>query len=167
MSIGHLLPSSPLPTLVSHIQKGIALRTTDPRFPTDSDIILTPRELRILLIHQQHMSDQKVWVTSAESGFPLEEEREEIHNELDDWEGKKTARFLHPVISELARHLNGKVNMGHNLTRIQRTIVKIDNEWMNPVNDPHVINSGGKVTRPPLEQKTRPGSKTTKTENYN
>ena len=83
-SITHLFPVYPLPTLSPHIQKGIALRTTDPRFPNDGDIILTPREFRLLLTHQQHMPNQKVWVTSAESGLPLEEEREEIHNELDD-----------------------------------------------------------------------------------
>jgi hypothetical protein len=62
-------------------QKGLAVRTTDPRFPADGDIILTPMELRCLLTYQQHLPDQRVWATTAEAGFPLEEENEEIHNE--------------------------------------------------------------------------------------
>jgi hypothetical protein len=64
------------------------------------------------------MTDQKVWATTAETGFPLEEEEEEMRNEVDDWEGKTTVRFLHPVISNLTQHLNGKEHIGHNLTRI-------------------------------------------------
>jgi hypothetical protein len=38
-------------------------------------------ELRNLLAYQQHLPDQKVWATTSEAGFPLEEEEEEINNE--------------------------------------------------------------------------------------
>ena len=62
-------------------QKGLAVRTTDPRFPADGDIILTPMELLRLLAYLQHLPDQRVWATTSEAGFPLEEENEEIHNE--------------------------------------------------------------------------------------
>jgi hypothetical protein len=92
-----------------------------------------------LLNYQQLLSDKKTWAITAEAGFPLEEEEEEIHNELDDWEGKTTTRFLHPPISDLVQHLNHQGNMGHSLTRIQRTVTNLDNEWMNPANDPHMV----------------------------
>jgi ribonuclease HI len=120
-------------------QKGLALRTTDPRSPADGDVILTPMELRNLLEYQQHLPDQKAWATTAEAGFPLEEEEEEIRNERDEREGKRTARFLHPAISDMAQLLNGIENQGQNLTKTQRAVIQLDNDWMNPAYDPHVV----------------------------
>ena len=137
--IAHLLPAPSYPTQVPNTLKGLTLRTTNPRFPNDGDIILTPMELRHLLVYQQHLPDQKVWSTTAEAGFPLEEENEEIINKRDDWEGKKTTPFLHPAISNMAQYLNGKENLGQRLTRIQRVVTQLDNEWMNPGNDPHNV----------------------------
>ncbi len=133
-------------------QKGLALRTTDPRSPADGDVILTPMEIRSLLTYQQHLPDQKVWATTAEAGFPLEEEEEEIHNERDEWEGKKTDRFLHPSISNMDQLLNGIENQGRNLTKTQGAVIQLDNDWMNPANDPHVVKwhrKWGKNPPPP------------------
>jgi hypothetical protein len=96
-------------------------------------------ELRSLLAYQQHLPDQKVWATTAEAGFSLEKEGEEIHNERDEWEGKKTARFLHPAISDMAQILNGIEKQGRNLTKTQRAVIQLDNDWMNPANDPHAV----------------------------
>ena len=76
-----ILPAPAESTQDLNTQKGLALRTTDPRFPSDGDIFLTPMELRRLLAYQKHLPDQKVWATTVEAGFPLEEEDEEIHNE--------------------------------------------------------------------------------------
>jgi hypothetical protein len=70
---------------------------------------------------------------------PLEEENEEMHNEREKWEGKQTARFLHPAISNMAQILNGKENQGQNLTKTQRSVIQLDSEWMNPANDPHAV----------------------------
>jgi hypothetical protein len=61
--ITRILPAPPLPTQVPNTLKGLTFRTTDPRFPTDGDIILTPIDLLHLLIYQQHLPDQKVWTT--------------------------------------------------------------------------------------------------------
>ena len=61
----------------------------------------------------------------------------------------------HPAISRLDQHLNGKETIGHNPTRIHRAVMNLDDEWMNPANDPHVTVSGEKVLPLP-EQKTRP-----------
>ena len=105
-----LLPALSQLTQDPNTLKGLLLRTTDPRFPTNGDIILTPTELRHLLAYQKQLPDQRVWATTAEAGFPLEEENEEIHNERDEWEGKQTARFLHPAISDMAHLLNGMEN---------------------------------------------------------
>jgi ribonuclease HI len=134
-----ILPAPAESTQDPVTQKGLALRTTDPRSPADGDVILTPMELRSLLAYQQHLPDQKVWATTAEAGFPLEEEEEEIHNERDKWEGKQTARFLHPAISDMAQLLNGIENQGRNLTKTQRAVIQLDNDWMNPANDPHAV----------------------------
>ena len=134
-----ILPAPAESTQDSNTQKGLALRTTDPRFPADGDIILTPMELRRLLAYQQHLPDQRVWATTAEAGFPLEEENEEIHNERDEWEGKQTARFLHPAISDMSQILNGIENQGQNLTKTQRAVIQLDSDWMNPANDPHAV----------------------------
>jgi hypothetical protein len=62
-----LLPAPSQSTQDPNTQKGLALRTTDPRFPTDDDIILTPMELRRLLTYQIHLPDRKVWATTAEA----------------------------------------------------------------------------------------------------
>jgi hypothetical protein len=96
-------------------------------------------ELRGLLAYQQHLPDQKIWATTAEAGFPLEEEEEEIHNERDKWEGKQIARFLHPAISDMAQLLNGIENQGRHLTKAQRAVIQLDNDWMNPAYDPHAV----------------------------
>jgi hypothetical protein len=52
----------------------------------------------------------------------------------------------------MAQHLNGKENLGQSLTRIQRAVTQLDNEWMNPANDPHAIKwnrKWGKKNTPP------------------
>ena len=134
-----ILPAPAESTQNPSTQKGLALRTTDPRFPADGDIILTPMELRRLLAYQKHLPDQKVWTTTAEAGFPLEEEDEEVQNERDKGEVKQTARFLHPSISDMAQLLNGIENLGRNLTKTQRVVIQLDNDWMNPANDPHAV----------------------------
>jgi hypothetical protein len=96
-------------------------------------------ELRNLLEYQQHLPDQKTWATTAEVGFPLEEEEEEIRNERDEREGKRIARFLHPAISDMSQLLNGIENQGRNLTKTQRAVIQLDNDWINPAYDPHVV----------------------------
>jgi len=133
----NLLPAPPPSETPPHILQGIALKTTDPRFPTDGDVILTAEQLHNLLTQQQHIPNQKVWATTTEAGFPLEDEEEEIHNQTDDWEGKTTTRFLHPAISNLTKHLNMEEHIGHILTRTQRDVTKLDDDWANPASEPH------------------------------
>jgi hypothetical protein len=132
-----------------------AVRTTDPRFPADGDIILTPMELRRLWTYQPHLPDQRVWATTSEVGFPLEEENEEIQNERDEWEGKQTARFLHPAISDMDHLLNGIENQGQNLTKTQRAVIQLDSDWMNPTNDPHAVKWHRKWEKNPSPPRTK------------
>jgi hypothetical protein len=149
------LPAPAESTQDPNTQKGLTLRTTDPRFPADGDVILTPIELRRLLTYQQHLPDQRVWATTAEAGFPLEEENEEIHNERDEWEGKQTARFLHPAISDMAHLLNGIENQGQKLTKTQRAVIQLDSVWMNPANDPHAVKWHRKWEKKPPPPRAR------------
>ena len=58
--LANLLPAPSPPETPPHILQGIAHKTTDPRFPTDGDVILTTDELRTLLTQQQLIPDQKV-----------------------------------------------------------------------------------------------------------
>ena len=114
-------------------------------------------ELRHLLAYQKQLPDQRVWATTAEAGFPLEEENEEIHNERDEWEGKQTARFLHPDISDMAHLLNGIENQGQNLTKTQRSVIQLDSDWMDPANDPHAVKMAPKMgKKAPSPQSERP-----------
>jgi hypothetical protein len=101
------------------------------------------------------LPDQRLWVTTAEAGFPLEEENEEIQNERDEWEGKHTARFLHPVISDMAHLLNGIENQGQNLTKAQQAVIQLDSDWMNPANDPHTVKWHRKWEKNPSPPRTK------------
>jgi len=65
--ITNLLSDPPPPETTPHIVERIVLKTTDPRFPTDGDVILTTDELHTLLTQQQLIPDQKVWVTTSDS----------------------------------------------------------------------------------------------------
>ena len=116
-----------------------------------------PMEIHHVLVYQQDLLDQKAWTTTAEAGFPLEEENEEIRNKQDDWEGKKTDRFLHPSISNMAQYLNGRENQGQRLTRIQRPVTQLDNEWMNPANEsPRREMASEMKKKKPSSQSERP-----------
>ena len=62
-------------------------------------MILNPRELQQILTLQQTTEDQTIWMTSAQTGFPLERDEEEVTNSRDVQMGRHTARYLHPAIS--------------------------------------------------------------------
>jgi hypothetical protein len=62
-------------------------------------MILKPKELRQALTLQQTMTDQTIWMTSAQTGYPLEREEDEVTSITDAQMGRHTARYLHPTIS--------------------------------------------------------------------
>ena len=75
--------------------------STDPRRvggPSGEPTIINIEELRALLITQQSLEDQTVWLTTAQAGFPGTADVTELQNERDRLLGKPVARFLHPAI---------------------------------------------------------------------
>ncbi len=84
------------------MQIGYLCISTDPRrvgVGGGEPMILKPKELRQVLTLQQTTEDQTIWMTSAQTGFPLEREEDEVTNSTDAQRGRHTARYLHPVIS--------------------------------------------------------------------
>ena len=76
--------------------------SSDPRRvggPGSEPTIITLKELRSLLLTQQSLGDQTVWLTTAQDVFPVTAEAQEVLSDRDRLLGKPVARFLHPVIS--------------------------------------------------------------------
>jgi hypothetical protein len=53
-------------------------------------MILNPREMCQVLTLQQTTEDQKIWMTSAQTGFPLERDEEEVTNSRGVQMGRHT-----------------------------------------------------------------------------
>ena len=77
------------------MQQGYLCTSSDPRRvgPGDGEtIILNSRELRKSITLQQTVKDQTIWMTTAQTGFPLEREEDEVTNSKDTQMGRITAR---------------------------------------------------------------------------
>ena len=84
------------------MQQGLLCVSTDPRRvggPGGEPTIISLEELRALLITQQSMEDQTVWLTTAQAGFPVSADGTGFQNDTYRRLGKPIARFLHPAIS--------------------------------------------------------------------
>jgi hypothetical protein len=76
--------------------------SADPRRvggPGGEPTIINLQELRTLLLTQQSLEDQTVWLTTAQADFPVTEDSQEVQADRDRFLGKPVARFLHPAIS--------------------------------------------------------------------
>ncbi len=76
--------------------------SSDPRRvggPGGEPTIINLKELRTLLHTQQSLEDQTVWLTTAQAGFPVTADTQEVQTDRDRLLGKPVARFLHPAIS--------------------------------------------------------------------
>jgi hypothetical protein len=76
--------------------------SSDPRRvggPGGEPTIINLQELRTLLLTQHSLEDQTVWLTTAQTGFPVTVDSQEVQADRDRLQGKPVARFLHPVIS--------------------------------------------------------------------
>jgi hypothetical protein len=67
--------------------------------PGGEPTIINLQELRTLLRTQQSLEDQTVWLTTAQAGFPVTEDSQEVQADRDRFLGKPVTRFLHPAIS--------------------------------------------------------------------
>ena len=61
--------------------------------------IISLEELRTLLITQQSLEDQTIWLTTTQAGFPVTADVTEFQNNTDRCLDKPVAPFLYPVIS--------------------------------------------------------------------
>ena len=84
------------------MQQGHLCVSTDPRRVGGSDgqpTIINIEQLQALLITQQSLEDQTVWLTTDQPGFPVTEDSTELQNDRDRILGKPVPRFLHIAIS--------------------------------------------------------------------
>ena len=67
--------------------------------PGGEPTIINLKEVRTLLRTQQTLEDQTVWLTTAQAGFPVETDTQEVQTDRDRFLGNPVACFLHPAIS--------------------------------------------------------------------
>jgi hypothetical protein len=93
-------------------------------------MILNPKELRRALTLQQTMEDQTIWMTSAQTGFPVERESDEVTNSTDAQMGKHTARYLHPTISAYIADWEADLaSTGTQPPPLAQAVIDLENEW--------------------------------------
>jgi hypothetical protein len=93
-------------------------------------MILNPKELRRTLTLQQTMEDQTIWMISAQTGFPLERESDEVTNSTDAQMGKHTARYLHPAISAYIADWEADLaSTGTQPPPLAQAVIDLENEW--------------------------------------
>jgi hypothetical protein len=88
--------------LEQDFQQGYLCVSADPRRvggPGGEPTIINLMELRTLLRTQQTREDQTVWLTTAQTGFPVVADAQEIKTDRDRLLGNPVALFLHPVTS--------------------------------------------------------------------
>jgi hypothetical protein len=67
--------------------------------PGGEPTIINLQEFLTLLLTQQSLEDQTLWLTTAQAGFPVTADAQEVQADRDRLLGKPVARFLHPAIS--------------------------------------------------------------------
>ena len=109
-----------------------------------AQVILTMEEVRDIILEQEDMSGDDTiqveqnahqdpyvrWLTTKQMRFALEEEQNELVNLRDVQEGKTTARYLAPAISEFVR--NGMNELGaasDEEMHTQREAYYLDQVW--------------------------------------
>ena len=115
------------------MQQGYLCISADPRrvgAGGGEDIILNPRELRESITLQQTTEDQKIWMTSAQTGFPLERDADEVINSKDVQMGRNTARYLHPAISAYIADWEAELtSTGTHPPPLAQAVIDLENEW--------------------------------------
>jgi hypothetical protein len=97
---------------------------------TQTTIILNSRELRKAITLQQTAKDQTIWMTTSQTGFPLEREEDEVTNSKDTQMGRITARYLHPAISTfIANWQTDLTPSGKQPSPLEQAAIDLENEW--------------------------------------
>ena len=97
----------------SEMQQDHLCVSTDPRRvggPVGEPTIITTEELRTLLITQQSLEDQTVWLTTSQAGYSVTTDATELQNDRDRLLDKPVARFLHPTISTFIQERLVEIN---------------------------------------------------------
>jgi hypothetical protein len=132
------------------MQIGYLCITADPRrvgVGGDETMILNPKELRKALTLQQTMEDQTIWMTSVQTGFPLQREKDEVTNSTETQMGRHTARYLHPAsistcIADWESHL---ASTGTQPSPSAQAVIDLENEWSQK----YVMGTWVAPTEPP------------------
>ena len=96
----------------------------------DEPTIINIEELRALLITQQSLEDQTVWLTTAQAGFPVTADATEFQNDRDMLLGKPVARFLHPAISNFIQERLEELNSKRQAPfRIEQLTKRLEETW--------------------------------------
>jgi hypothetical protein len=71
-----------------------------------------------------------MWMTSAQTGFPLERDVDEVTNSKDVQMGRTTARYLHPAISTfIAAWEADLTSTGTQPPPLAQGAIDLENEW--------------------------------------
>jgi len=134
------------------IQIGYLCISADPRrvgVGGGEPTILKPKELRQALTLQQTMEDQTIWMTSAQTGFPLEGEEDEVTNNTDTQMGRHTARYLHPAISTYIVEWEADLaSTGTQPSPSAQAAIDLENEWSQK----YIMGTWVAPTEPPHPQ---------------
>jgi len=112
----------------------LKLQAADPRYITNSedgnrgDVICTVEQVRELIARKATAEDgiAAIWLTTAEMGFSLTEEQDEVVCAKDGKEGKITGRFLAPAISRFATDTR---SMNRQPEDVQRELENLHQRW--------------------------------------
>ncbi len=119
--------------LDQEMQQGHLCVSTDPRRvggPDGEPTIITTEELRALLITQQSLEDQTVWLTTVQAGYSVTADATELQNDRDRILGKPVARFLHPTISTFIQERLVELNSkGQAPSRMEQLAKRLEETW--------------------------------------
>ncbi len=112
----------------------LKLRAADPRYITSSedgnrgDVICTVEQVKELIARKATAEDgiATIWLTTAEMGFSLTEEQDEVVCSKDVKEGRITDRFLAPAISRFA---TDTWSMNKQTTDVRRKLEDLHQRW--------------------------------------
>lgn len=119
---------------LSPVTKGYLCTSADPRKAGRAEggepLILTVAEVKTLLVNQTAMGDQRIWLTTAQMGFPTTPLEDEVSEPKDLQLGRPTARRLHPEISEFICRLQEEIsNSNRPLSPKENVLIEMERVW--------------------------------------
>jgi hypothetical protein len=145
------------------MQQGYLCTPTDPRRIGTGDgetIILNSGELCQVITLQQNAKDQTIWMTTTQTGFPLEKDEDEVTNSKDTQTGI-TVRYLHPVMSTFITNWETALtSVGKQPSPLEQVIIDLENP--SRITDSYTRITLFERNTPNIRQRSGLGSNTTK-----